>query len=131
MSLLKISKSLKTPTNTHSPSFPPLPSQASQGYRISGKEIEVHSLPWLQIPPSNLCLAGRPPKVPTTISFLDLQFLIQNHMAPSHSVPAESFYPFSSCMVSHCPASCIVSPAFFQNTKREFCMADTSCFPDS
>ena len=36
---IKIPKSLKTPTNTHSPSFPLLP---SSGYHISGKEIEVH-----------------------------------------------------------------------------------------
>ena len=35
---IKIPKSLKTPTNTHSPSFSPLP---SLGYHISGKEIEV------------------------------------------------------------------------------------------
>ena len=36
--LIKIPMSLKTPRNTHSPSFPPFP---SQGYHILGKEIEV------------------------------------------------------------------------------------------
>ena len=50
MSLLKIPKSLKTPTNTQS-FLPPLPSPRQSG-----------------VLPSNLCSVGRPPAVPSTVS---------------------------------------------------------------
>ena len=65
----KISKSLKTPTNTHSPSSSTSLNQASQGYHFSGKKkIEVRSLARLPVTPSNLCLADRPPELPSVMS---------------------------------------------------------------
>ena len=124
MSSLKTSKSLTTPPNTHSPSFPLLSSQANPGVPYLRKKIGV----WLsQLPviPSNPCStwqASHSPQHRQLCRHCNLQFLLQNHVAPSHGPPARVLPPFPSCSVS---------PAFFQTAKRELCMASTSCFPAS
>ena len=67
-------KFFRIPANSRSLSFSPLP---SRGYRISGKEVEVHgSGPWHH----QLCGCH------------NLQ-LIQSHVAPSHGPPARVLSP--------------------------------------
>ena len=82
---IKILKFFRISTNIHSPSFSPLP---SWGYRISGKEVEVHDSGSWHHP---LCRCR------------DLQ-LIQSHVAPSHDpltrVLSALFFPAKSLLLS-------------------------------
>ena len=96
MSLLKPQSLLKHP-QTHTQSFrPPLPWQASLGYHFSGKEIEVRgsassrSFPVICAQVAGLLQFPAPSAVSR-----DLQFLIQNHMAPSHGPLARVLLPLS------------------------------------
>ena len=91
----KIQKSLKTATNTHSPTFPPL---RSPGYHISGKEIGVLGSGSPGSPQSSALTwqAFCGSQSHQLCRLLHLQCLIQNHMAPSHGWPARVISPLSS-----------------------------------
>ena len=120
----------------HHPSFPCF-AESGQSSNIlfrstvlqKKKKTEVRSL-LLPVPLSNQCSAGQVSCSPQHYHLCrrDLQFLIQNHMAPPHGSPARVFLllsfghglALSSFIVLHCPPSLLATHLQFKSQTGTF-----------
>ena len=115
---IKIPKSLKTPTNTHSPSFPSF-SQSGVPYLRKRNRSPWLGSSWF-FPVIRAQLTGLPQFPAPSAVLLGSSVLNPKPRGTFILVyQQESFHPFPSCSIS---------TAFFQTATRELCIAATSYF---